>query len=98
MTSHQIGQTYPSNCYAYILLLLLLFIFFIYFYFCFFLEIICPDSCCNLKTKLFFMDLAVREPTNCIDWRVCMYVCACVRVCVHAYVCARVGTFLISNF
>ena len=42
MSSHQNGQTDPSNCYAYIFLLLLLFFIylfiylFIYFYFIFF--------------------------------------------------------------
>ena len=42
VTSHQIGQTYPSNCYAYIVLLLLLLLLL-------YLEMICPGDCCNLK-------------------------------------------------
>ena len=64
VTSHQIGQTYPSNCYSYIvlslLLLSLLLLLLLY------LEMICPDGCCIFKNIVIFMGLAVREPTYCI--------------------------------
>ena len=42
VSSHQNGQTDPSNCYAYIFFIIVIFYLFIYLFF--FLEMICPDS------------------------------------------------------
>ena len=54
MASHQIGQTDPSNCYAYILLLLLLLLSLLLLLLLLHLEIICPDGCFIFKTIVIF--------------------------------------------
>ena len=63
MTSHQIGQTDPRNCYANILLLLLLLLLSLLLLLLY-LEMICPDGCCIFKTIVIFIHLSYMGNEN----------------------------------